>query len=523
MQITANSTSLVSIALTSPATPTKDVAVPALIDESVSDPLPAVLVSFTGLREASDLYEQPKLVDIVQMSSTQDKGEVAAKISQSLATDATSLRKSKSPFVPSSFFSQVGALSRETTSYKNSAFSYQLASTKATEKLKLENANTDSKPKETVTLRVRTKEGDVIDIKIQHSRGTIGDSLEFSFDVTGKLSEAEQDALEKLANKLGQVADDFFRTGTTALHGLKEFDQANLKDFRIEFSKPKSSDTYTTLSYDFSVDEQSGTQHLSAKDGDGYSVDITANLQNLMGIANPSFNQSLDNYLKIIRETLNEHRPTQQENTNSASMRFLIDSFTSMLSPAISREQPASNLTAENALQAFDTGLPDFTAVINAPLFVFRDPKHMLTIPEAMTLRMEQRTEKEAQADGSMLIRQTNSFERQSKQIEGMVGSDKGDLKHGNFDVRTIHEKQQTSRILNITEKEINDLVSEHTEEKETTIENFRNFILTDTQTSQNQKHQITQLLDEINKNKQLKQTFNNLKALEDSHRDLFS
>lgn len=520
MQITANQTPFSLITQTSQTT--KDLAASVPPDTQTTETnTPASIVNFSGLREASDLYEQPKLVDIVQMSNAQDKGAAAIKASQTLAADSTNLRQSKSPFSPSNFLSQIGALSRETASYKNAAFSYQFGSTKAAEKLKLSFADTGGKPQETVTLRVRTKDGDSIDIKIQHSKSAIGDNMEFSFDVTGKLSTAEQDALEKLANKLGQVADDFFRTGTTELHGLKEFDQANLQDFHVEFSKPKA-DSYTTLSYDFSVDEKTQTQHLSAKDGDGYSLDITANLQDLLGTANPSFNRSLENYLTIIRKTLNEHNPLQQEHSNSASMQFIIDGFTSMLSPSAARSDSPANSHAEKVLNAFDTGLPDFTAVINAPLYIYKDPKRKLEIPENMTLKLEQRTQSEAQADGSLLIKQVNSFERQSRQIEGILGSDKGDLTTGNFNYKTVHEKQQTSRILDLTQDEVNNLITEYTSSIDITVESYRNFKLKDIQKEEHKDRQAIQLADEISKHQQFKQVFDSLKYIADSTKKLF-
>jgi len=527
VQITASQLPiLTSTQLTQPtkdatAVDLPDTLSPALVSVTTETNSPATLVNLSGFKDASDLYEQPKLVDMVQMSSTQDKTKTATTLSQALAADAANLRKNKSPFTPSNFLNQIGSLSRETNTYKNSAFSYQLASTKANDKLKLSFADTGGKPQETVTLRVRTKDGDTIDIKIQHSKSATGDNLEFSFDVTGKLSEAEQDALEKLANKLGQVADDFFRTGTTELHGLKEFDQANLKDFQIEFSKPKG-DSYTTMNYNFSVDEQTQTQHLSAKDSDGYSFDITANLQDLLGDANPSFNQSLENYLAIIRKTLNQHQPAQAEHSNTASMRFILDGLTSMLSHTGKQNEALAGSSTDKALAAFDTGLPDFTAVINAPLYVYRDLQHSLELPESMSLKLEQRTERQVQKDGTLLVKQVNSFERQSRQIEAIPGADKPDFIFGNFNYKTVHEKQETSRILSLGKNEINNLITEHTDSVETTLESYRNFKSQGIQKEEHQDYKINQLVDERAKYKQLKQNLDSLKALRDSHKQLF-
>lgn len=519
MQITAN-TPLV-LPNTQSTQLMKETVMPDFFTPTSATNSPATLVSFSGTKDAADIYEQPTLINVIQMSNTSDKGEVASLLSQKLAADTTTLRAYKSPLSASSLFNQVGALSRETSSYKNAAFSYQVANTKANEKLKLKFSDTNGTPQQTVTLRVHTKDGDTIDVKIQHSRGSNGDNLELSFDVKGKLSEAEQDALEKLANKLGQVADEFFRTGTTELHGLKEFDQANLKDFHIEFSKIKSADTYSTLSYDYSVDEQ--TQHLRAKDSDGYSFDISADLQDLLGTANISFNQSLENYLSIIRKTLNEHNPLQQEHSNTSSMRFIIDGLTSMLSSTRVQTGLAESSTTEQALDAFDTGLPDFTAVINAPLFIYRNPKKELVIPENMTLRLAQHTETKTLANGDIIAQQINSFERQSQQIAGITGSEKGDIETGNFTHKTIHEKQETSRTLVIGQEEIENLINNHTESKDTSVETYFNFNPTDTKKEEQYKHAFTQLADEVSKYKELKQAFNRLHYVAESHKNLFS
>lgn len=517
MQITANTTPLITASTL--VTTTKDVATPELPD-TISPTTPDVLVNFSGPKATPDTYEQPKLVNVVQIHNTQTKGIAAANINQALTTELSSLSSNKSPFTTRDFFSQIGALSRETSQYKNDARSQQMASTKATDKLKLDFDDYVGKPNETVTLQVRTKDGDKIDIKIQHSQGTLGDKLEFSFNVDGKLSKEEQDALEKLTNKLGDVADDFFRTGTTQLHGLKEFDQAQLKDFHIEFSKAKSANAYTTMSYDYSVDEKS--QHLSAKDGDGYSLDITTDLKNLLDAANPFSNQALENYLSIVRKTMNEHQPLQEEHSNSPSLRFIIDGLSSMLAPQKNLNDSPATSPAEKALTAFDTGLPDFTAVINAPLLMLYKPENQLTLPESMSLRLEQHTQTEKNDQGGLLVKQVNSFERQSREIEGVVGTDKRDLTRGNFTYKTIHEKQQMSRILNVAETGVNNMTSEFTSSMETKLETYKGFHLTDVKTDEHQDRKLTQLNDEISNHKDVTQLLNSLGYLEQSKSALF-
>ena len=139
-----------------------------------------------------------------------------------------------------------------------------------------------------------------------------------------------------------------------------------------------------------------------------------------------------------------------------------------------------------------------------------------------MTLKLEQRTESEAQADGSLLIKQVNSFERQSRQIEGIEGSDKGDLTTGNFNYKTMHEKQQTSRILNLGQDGISNLITEYTSSIDATVESYRNFNLRDVQKDAHNDRQVKQLADEVSRHQQLKQVFDSLDYLEKSKKTLF-
>lgn len=523
MQITAAPLSL----LPSPTlTPINTQGINPELPTPESTASPSVLVNFSGPKEPPSTYEQPKLVDVVQVRNPQDKTETAAKITHLLSSDVLNLRDTKSPFSVSNFFNQIGTLSRETTQYRNEARSLQVLSTKASDKAALNFSESSGKIQAGVTLSIRTKDGDTIDVSIQHRKGFTGDSLEFTFNVTGELSEAEQEALENLAAKLGDVADDFFRTGTAQLHGLKEFDQTTLKDFRIEFSKAKTNDTYATLSYDYAIDEQTQTHRLSAKDADGYTLNITAHLQDVLGLANPSVNPSfytsLENYLSLIRKSLNEHNPYQQEQHNSASARFAIDAFTSMLSPKSTPSDSPAGSNTEKALTAFTTGLPDFTAVINAPLQIYKDPENELEIPENMTLKLEQRTEYEAQANGSLLIKQTNSFERQSRELEALAGNEKADMKAGNFAYRTQHEKQQTTRFLTLAETGISNLVTEHTSSIENTLETYKHFHLDNIEKDEQKNRQLMQLTDEIEKYRALKQELDSLGYVRESKEKLF-
>jgi len=481
---------------------------------------PAVLVQLSPAKAATvpDTYDEPR-VDVVQVRNQYQSSPAVTRFSSQLANELTGIRAGKITFSSASFFSQVGALSRETNEYKNEARGVTLAASKATDKLKVDFESVGGKRQESVTMRIKTKDGDIIEVKLQRNSGSSGDSLEFSFTVTGKLSAEEQDALEKLSTKLGEVADDFFRLGNTVLHGLKEFDNKNLESFNIEFSKPKG-DSYIVMKYDYSVDHATQTQHLTASDADGFGIDITSDLQGILGATTAAGNRSLNLYLDLIRNAFNQHSPVGENHSNRLNKQFVIDAFSSMVVPLAEKPEATSSGDAKKMLDAFSSGLPDFTASLHAPLY----QNHTnYVMPEALQLNLSQQTEMESRTDGSLLVKQVNTYERHSSQLEGIVGSDKGDLDTGNYIYHVIHEKQQTSRILDLAQDGLDNLITEQTQESEETASTYLNFQLQDTKTERDQKRQLSQLADEIEKHRQQKQTFNSLRAITESTQKIFA
>jgi len=470
-------------------------------------------------RQKPVIYEQP-YVDLVQLRKTQDEGKQASKMSQQLSSELSNIRSKKSPFSVKSFFSQIGSLSRETSEYKNEARSTRMLASKATDAPALDFNNIAGKMQEMVTLRVQTKDGDIIDIKLQHNVGSNGDSLSFSFVVDGKLSAEEQDALEKLANKFGEIGDEFFRTGSAALNGLAEFDKTQLKDFQIEFRTPKPSGGDATLTYDYSVDENTNTQHLIAKDGDDYRIDITTQLNDAFNITNSAFNQSLNIYMDIIRNSLDKHQALSAEHSNWQSKQFILDSFSSMLGANKSSLEAQHASTTEKALTAFSTGLPDFNAKINAP--VFQDNRNPM-LSEALSLRLQQSTEQELQSDGRLLTTQVNSWQQSSSRIAGLPGSDRGDLETGNYVYKTIQEEHRTTRILDSLDGKINNMITEQTHDINNTEKTYFGFHLKENNTDQRNDRQVKQLTDEITKHKHLKQMFDGFQYAAESTKNLFT
>jgi hypothetical protein len=226
----------------------------------------------------------------------------------------------------------------------------------------------------------------------------------------------------------------------------------------------------------------------------------------------------MEAYLKIIRETLNKYQPLTQEHSNTLSAQFIVDSFSSMVTPRGTELETNSALT-KKATDAFDTGLPDFTASISSPLL--RKLSNYL-FPESMNLKLAQQTEIEKNSDGGVLVKQVNSFERSSNEIKPVTGSENGNLKTGNFIYKTINEKQQTTRILDLNGKNINNLITEHTSSTDNTEKTYNKINLIDTKKDLHSERQLTQLIDEIKKYKGAKQAFDSIHYIALSNDKLF-
>lgn len=507
MQINANSTSYIP----GNSLPTAKVDAPVIPDAS-SNTSPSVSLTFTVPNKVPDTYDQP-YVDVIQVRN-QDKGAAATRINQSLISDLGNIRSGKTTFSTSNIFSKIGSLSRETNDYSNQARGLRMASTKVNDKTALDFNSPAGRTNQTVKLSIKTKDGDIIDIKLQHNEGAL-ESLEFSFSVTGKLSKEEQEALDKLATKLGEVADEFFRNGNTQLRGLKEFDDAQLESFHIEFTRPKD-DAYVTMNYDYRVDNKA--RHLTANDIDGYSLDISSDLE-LMGNAGKGI-YSLQSYIQLISKVFNEHQPLKGSISNQPNIQFLIDAFTSMVDPQGAKPAPFSTDSMNAHVDNFTTGLPDFNASLTAPLF--QDHTNFL-FPEAQSVKLSQKTISEVTSNGRMLMKQTQSYERNRSAIEGIVGSNKGDLETGNFIFHRLHEKRETSRIMDMGIQGLSNLIIEHKNSREESFATYLNFHLQDSSTEKLEGRTLKQLAGEIQKHKDQKQSFDPLHALNESSKKLFA
>lgn len=431
---------------------------------------PAAIVTISPGIEPPPVYSEP----VVIATYVRDKshtGIAAQAANQALVSSLAQIKDNKTKFSVSSMFSQVAALSRETSEYRNEVRQFRVPPKVAVDKFSPDFSTAKGKRIESVFLNLRTKDGD--SINIQFGRNNIRDStsvMEFSFVVDGELSEGEQKALAALMEKLGAMGDEFFRADTTQLRGLKDVDTDFITGFNFTLQRfDPATDTYVEHSYEFSVDEVAQTQTLRAEDIKGYQVDITTQLQGLTGELNLE-REVLQQYLDLIAQAGDESKAPNE------SKRFMLDAFNSIfggfLTPAADDAQTDVDV-AQQSIAAFDSGMPDFTASFRSP--VYHNPGYYSQVA-AMSLTLEQQTRTE-QAGDNLLIKQDTRYDFSYSKFEG-VANDSLDMLGANYTYVRERKTAETSRILSMTGERVNNLWVEQQVNKETERQQFENYKL---------------------------------------------
>jgi len=468
--------------------------------EPVVSGSPATLVTLVQRPESSPIYEEPVVVANYLRDNSYTKPAAAA-TSFALMQSLNQLSQKKTTFSVSSMFSQVGALSRETSEYRNEVRQFRVPPKVAVDKFSPEFSGSAGTRIESAFLTIKTKDGD--SIQIQFSRNKSGDlsQMEFSFVVDGELSEAEQKALQKLTEKLGAMGDEFFRMDTTELRGLKDVDTDSIGYFKFTLQRPDpANDSYVEHSYEFRIDEIAQTQSLVAEDVRGYSVDIKSQLQTLAKekLLEPELFQQ---YLDLI------NKAAEDSDTPNASKRFMLDAFESMFSGFFASakvDEQGADIEAgraENAVAAFDSGLPDFKASFRSP--VLHNPGFYSQIA-SMVLTLEQETRVEKNGDNT-LIKQESRYELINHHFESFPREYLDEL-GGNYTHTTEHEQGSVNRILSMTNERVNNIWIEQDASKEKETSQFVNYQLVDQESygyEDRRVQEFAELLVKLQNNKQ--------------------
>jgi hypothetical protein len=455
------------------------------------------------------VYEKPVVYQTYLRDQTSyQAGTASAQLANTLSSHLSSVRKNEVTFTPGLFFSQAGALSRETSSYANEARYTQVPANTAVEKF-----TPDFTPKGKVvaaaTVNIRTRDGDTISLSLVQNNN--GNGLSFSFTVEGHLSEAEQQALEKLAAKLGEVADEFFRSGTAELRGLEVFDTSVLNSFSLSLSQLHGMDQ-KTFTYDYAIDHANNTVHLSGKDVVGYTFDITAHMNHLLSGKTSATHQVLEQYLAVLRHAADDH------DTPSSSLRFMLDGLRSVLLPA--RHAPVDTEPFARLTENFDSGLPDFSASFKSP--VVHNPSNYSQV-SFMSLNMGQTTRVE-NTDSRLLIQQESFYELYQNGFKALANLERPDFAGGNYVYVNNYARETITRTLATEGGQVKNIFIEHEREWQQSEQHLQHFAKVDQHESGDTDKTLIDLLDHTHlEQAHAKQTHAELMSiLHASRQDLF-
>ncbi len=458
--------------------------------------VPAVVVTITPPVETPAVYSEPVTV-VSYLRDKSHTGTAAQATNQALLGSLAQIKNGKAPVAVSHLFSQVAALGRETGEYRNEVREFRVPSRVAVDKFTPDFTAAKGKRMESVFLSLRTRDGD--NIHIQFGRNTIRDGtsvMTFSFEVEGELSEGEHQALAALMEKLGAMGDEFFRSDTTELRGLKELDRDFIAGFSFKLQRYNpATDSYVEHSYEYRVDEVAQTQTLRAGDVNGYQVDITTQLSRLADQASLEAGL-LQAYLDLIAHA------ADKSSAPNASTRFMLDAFSSLFDGYLTLATEKAGLTLTQAnLAAFDSGMPDFSASFRSP--VYHNPGFYSQIA-AMSLTMEQQTRRE-QTGENQLVKQQTGYQLSYSKFAN-IPNQALDMLGGFYTYIQERESAETNRILSMTGDRVNNLWVEQEADRETTRLRFENYKLVDKEAysyGDRQLEEYAELLKKLNANNQ--------------------
>lgn len=453
---------------------------------------PAVQVVLRQEPVAAPVYTESS-TSVYRLRDESAAGPARQTTAQALLSSLNNASQKKSPFSVSSVFSQIPALSRETSEYRNEARQFKVPAKMRAENLSPDFSTTKGTKAEGVSLNIRTKDGDTVLIQMNRIRYADGsDGIEFSFVVDGSLSEREQEALAQLTNKLGEVSDTFFRRGTSLLGGLEEVDKGVIAGFSLQLQRPQG-DSLETLSYDYRVDAAAGTHSLQAQDANGYEVSITSALGEGLRGKGVAARDALGDYLELIRQAADDN------GVPSSSQQFLTDAFASLLSLDVAAEEEEAvlantDLSPQGSEAAFVSGLPDFTATFRSPVIHNRQN---YTQVSAMVLTLSQETTREAHETGR-LIKQDSHYALSSSRFEPLPGLEYPDVVSGNYQYMKEKTEATTSRILSLTGDRVADVWTAQDMETATQRQRFESYQLTDEDHHQDSQRQLDSLAPQL-------------------------
>ncbi len=186
----------------------------------------------------------------------------------------------------------------------------------------------NAKEQKDLTLKVKTRDGDEINISIKQSRGwdglTFGDQVDVSYEVDGDLSASEHKALSELMNAVGQASDSLLAgNDLTDLMGVKGFNGDQLAGFSLALSGSGQDIEY---SYSHDGDSQNLTGSWT-QDGE-----VKADFQLHSKLGGSTTEHEMAQYLGLIEEAADSgYKGNDNEQQSDQTSSLFKDTFSDFM------------------------------------------------------------------------------------------------------------------------------------------------------------------------------------------------
>ncbi len=437
--------------------------------------------------DESDTYTRPRLVPktFTNIFSASDSAAVQ-NMSKGL-NDTMAQSAAGGHLKVSGLMSQLSGLAGETASFEAEVRLSQLSEEAAASGVSPDfNEQLRGNKGGSMTVQIRTKDGDVIDVELGTVTNAKGEkSLTFMMTVDGELSEKEMKAIDEVAQSLGKVADRYFSDGEAALNELRGLDNDLLGGFSLKLQKGDES-----LQLNYNVSKLDGSMQLDGK-FNGYSFDVRREAGHSLVddtlLDNPQYQQ----YLQLIEES------GQEYGTDNETVRFMKDGLGALFGLSVSaEEQHVKQVDTETkALSDFHSNLPDFEASFDSPVFV---NKYHPADKSFMSLTMSQESSLEKTDSGEISLTQNFKYQQSIHTFESLPGHAGPDLKHGDYIIQRQEKDEQVVRELELNNSRPVVATEYRMGDESLVRETKERFLVTDVQKEEDSYANVINLLEQI-------------------------
>ncbi len=300
-------------------------------------------------------------------------------------------------------------------------------------------------------LTLQTRDGDTISFTVsaERSSGKAG-TTDFAFSVIGNLSDAEREAVDALAGRLGDVAKEYQHRGWADLAFLHAFDSDVIAGFSLGVQGENGHD----LTIDYSLDSGVDVHTLTVSQNN-YEYEVSADLIEQAGLILHE-NELYQQYRQTVIDTAQSYKAGEFLGgvSNNKAVQFFLDGLDAIIWPPANAVRSVNRTNAVdhnsrrldiesrgdtkppqaastdsqksakgNSIESdFLSGLPDFSAAFSTPMHT--PNASSVSETSQMSLRMDQVTDIHVNpANGEKTLEQRYRYESRVSQHFGIGGT----------------------------------------------------------------------------------------------------